>query len=32
MDGKAAHGWRVARYGLIGTRKPAPFLLAAVKG
>lgn len=31
METKAASGWRVARYGLIGTRKPAPFLLAAVK-
>ena len=31
MEAKAASGWRVARYGLIGTRKPAPFLLAAVK-
>ena len=25
-------GWRVLRYGAIGTRKPAPFLLFAVKG
>lgn len=24
-------GWRVARYGAIGTKKPAPFLLAARK-
>ena len=31
MEAKASSGWRVARYGLIGTRKPAPFLLAAVK-
>lgn len=31
MEAKAGSGWRVARYGLIGTRKPAPFLLAAVK-
>jgi SAM-dependent methyltransferase len=32
METRAASGWRVARYGMIGTRKPAPFLLAAVKG
>jgi predicted methyltransferase len=32
LEAKAGSGWRVARYGLIGTRKPAPFLLAAVKG
>ncbi|HEY8960672.1 MAG TPA: class I SAM-dependent methyltransferase [Luteolibacter sp.] len=32
MEARAAAGWRVARYGLIGTRKPAPFLLAAIKG
>ena len=25
-------GWRVAKYGAIGTRRPAPFLLFAVKG
>jgi SAM-dependent methyltransferase len=31
MEARVASGWRVARYGLIGTRKPAPFLLAAVK-
>jgi SAM-dependent methyltransferase len=31
MEARVAAGWRVARYGLIGTRKPAPFLLAAVK-
>ena len=27
-----AQGWRVAKYGAIGTRRPAPFLLVAVKG
>jgi predicted methyltransferase len=27
----AAIGWRVARYGALGTRKPAPFLLIARK-
>jgi len=27
-----AGGWRVARYGAIGTRRPAPFLLLAGKG
>jgi tRNA1(Val) A37 N6-methylase TrmN6 len=31
MEARAASGWRVARYGFIGTRKPAPFLLVAVK-
>jgi SAM-dependent methyltransferase len=31
METRAASGWRVARYGMIGTRKPAPFLLSAVK-
>jgi len=31
MEAKTGSGWRVARYGLIGTRKAAPFLLAAVK-
>lgn len=25
-------GWRVARYGAVGTRRPAPFLLLAGKG
>lgn len=29
LAGKTAVGWRVARYGAIGTRKPAPFLLLA---
>lgn len=28
----AEHGWRIAKYQLLGTRKPAPFLLLAVKG
>lgn len=27
----AAHGWRIAKYGAIGTRRPAPFLLMAGK-
>lgn len=29
LAAKAAAGWRVARYGAIGTRRPAPFLLVA---
>ncbi|MGL4400218.1 MAG: class I SAM-dependent methyltransferase [Luteolibacter sp.] len=28
----AASGWRIAKYGAIGTRRPAPFLLSAGKG
>jgi predicted methyltransferase len=28
---QAGQGWRVARYGAIGTRRPAPFLLLAAK-
>ena len=28
---RTADGWRVARYGAIGTRRPAPFLLLAGK-
>ena len=32
MTGLAAHGWRVAKYGAVGTRRLAPFLLAGVKG
>ena len=32
MAGQAANGWRVARYGAIGTRRAAPFLLLAGKG
>jgi len=31
MAALAPGGWRIARYGMLGTRKPAPFLLAAVK-
>ncbi|BCU77426.1 class I SAM-dependent methyltransferase [Luteolibacter sp. LG18] len=31
MEGLTPSGWRVARYGMLGTRKPAPFLLVAVK-
>ena len=31
MSVLTADGWRVARYGAIGTRRPAPFLLVAVK-
>ncbi len=29
MTAKTAAGWRIARYGAIGTRRPAPFLLLA---
>lgn len=29
LAGKTAAGWRVARYGAIGTKRPAPFLLMA---
>jgi methylase of polypeptide subunit release factors len=32
MAGLPANGWRVAKYGAIGTRRPAPFLLFGVKG
>lgn len=32
MTAQAANGWRVARYGAVGTRRPAPFLLLAGKG
>lgn len=32
MTALTARGWRVARYGAIGTRRPAPFLLLAGKG
>ncbi len=32
MGAYAAKGWRVARYGAIGTSRPAPFLLVARKG
>lgn len=31
MTALAAHGWRIAKYGAIGTRRPAPFLLLAAK-
>lgn len=29
LAGKTGEGWRVARYGAIGTKRPAPFLLVA---
>jgi ubiquinone/menaquinone biosynthesis C-methylase UbiE len=32
MGVQAAKGWRVARYGAIGTSRPAPFLLVVRKG
>lgn len=32
MSALAGEGWRVARYGALGTRRPAPFLLLAAKG
>ena len=31
MTALAAQGWRVAKYGAVGTRRPAPFLLLAGK-
>ncbi len=31
MKAQTAFGWRVARYGAVGTRRPAPFLLLARK-
>ncbi len=31
MRSLAANGWRIARYGAVGTRKPAPFLLLGKK-
>ena len=31
MTARAAQGWRVARYGAVGTRRAAPFLLLAGK-
>ena len=31
MEARTAAGWRVARYGSVGTRRPAPFLLLARK-
>jgi ubiquinone/menaquinone biosynthesis C-methylase UbiE len=32
MSALTANGWRVAKYGATGTRRPAPFLLVAGKG
>jgi predicted methyltransferase len=32
MASLANRGWRIAKYGAIGTRRPAPFLLVAGKG
>jgi len=31
FQGKTASGWRVAKYGALGTKRPAPFLLIAGK-
>lgn len=31
MEQKATDGWRVARYGAVATRRPAPFLMVAKK-
>jgi predicted methyltransferase len=31
MAALAANGWRIAKYGAVGTRRPAPFLLLAAK-
>ena len=32
LTAQTANGWRVARYGAVGTKRPAPFLLLAGKG
>jgi len=32
MTGLGARGWRVAKYGALGTKRPAPFLLIGSKG
>lgn len=32
MAAQTGKGWRVAKYGAVGTRRPAPFLLLAGKG
>jgi tRNA1(Val) A37 N6-methylase TrmN6 len=32
MTDLPARGWRVAKYGAVGTKRPAPFLLAGFKG
>ena len=32
LTAQTANGWRVARYGAVGTQRPAPFLLLAGKG
>jgi 16S rRNA C1402 N4-methylase RsmH len=31
MEARAADGWRVVRYGAVGTRRPSPFLLVGKK-
>lgn len=31
LTAQAADGWRIAKYGAVGTRRPAPFLLVAAK-
>jgi tRNA A58 N-methylase Trm61 len=31
MSAQTANGWRVAKYGAVGTRRPAPFLLLGGK-
>lgn len=31
MTGLASHGWRIAKYAMLGTLRPAPFLLTARK-
>jgi len=31
MAGRGGDGWRIARYGMLGTLRPAPFLFLAVK-
>ncbi len=31
MDARSREGWRIARYAMLGTLRPAPFLLVAAK-
>ena len=32
LTAMAAHGWQVAKYAMLGTLRPAPFLLVAAQG
>jgi hypothetical protein len=31
LQARCSDGWRVAKYAMLGTREPAPFLLAACR-